>query len=200
MSLPTREKMNNGIELLTDRLQLRPWTREDASGLVELNADPEVLQFTGDAPFQDLDEAVRLIEAYDQFKRYRMGRFTMINKISKEYMGWCGLRYDSESGETDLGFRLLKRFRNQGYATEASVSCLEYGFHSLGLARIIGRAVKENKASIAVLRRLGMKFEKNFNAHGSHCEQYSITLAQWNEMQGSAFRSDANHHKNTRRE
>ncbi len=197
--METTVKLTKEMERQTERILLRPWELKDAPGLLELNTDPEVMRFTGDAPFQNLDEAIRLIESYDQFSRYRMGRFTLINKISNEYMGWCGLNYDAESGETDLGFRLIKKFRGQGYATEASVSCLEYGFRSLELRKIIGRAVKENKASIAVLQGVGMKFEKNFTAHGSLCEQYSITLAQWNEMQESAFRSAANQPEKTGR-
>jgi RimJ/RimL family protein N-acetyltransferase len=40
---------------------------------------------------------------------------------------------------------------------------------------IIGRAMIANKASIGILEKLGMKFEKEFEAHGGKCKQYRIS-------------------------
>ena len=43
------------------------------------------------------------------------------------------------------------------------------------LLKIIGRAIKENTASIRVLERAGIQFEKEFEAHGTKCVPYHVT-------------------------
>ncbi len=167
------------FELHTTRLLLRPMRLEDAEGMFELNQASDVYRNTGDSPFRDLEEAQELIRHYDQFEKYKMGRFTLIEKETKSYAGWCGLKYSEETEETDLGYRILPRFRGQGLATEASEACLEYGFAKLGLEKIIGRATQANAASIAMLKKIGMSFENLFYEHNTVCEQYCLSKKEW---------------------
>jgi len=164
----------NSYILKTPRLTLRNFAREDAESMFQLNADPEVIRYTGDEPFVSCEEVLKFILNYDRYIRYGYGRWTMIHGETLEYLGWCGLNYNEDSKETDLGFRLMKKFWGNGYASEAAKECLNYGFNHLGLRKIIGRALVENTASIRVLTKLGMKFEKEFEAHGSKGQQYFI--------------------------
>jgi RimJ/RimL family protein N-acetyltransferase len=68
-----------------------------------------------------------------------------------EFLGWCGLKYLFETNEVDLGYRFMKKFWGKGYATEAALACIEYGFATLNLHQIVGRALPGNLASIKVL-------------------------------------------------
>jgi ribosomal-protein-alanine N-acetyltransferase len=154
---------------------MREFQEEDAIGMYELNNDPDVIRYTGDDPFASVEAALDFIRKYDAYAKTGCGRLTILLKGSMEYAGWCGLKYDPASFETDLGFRLNKQFWNKGYATEASLRCIEFGFKELKLDKIVGRAMQENKASINVLKKVGMTFEKEFEAHGGICVQYSIT-------------------------
>jgi len=162
------------ITLETTRLLMREFREEDAEGMYQLNFDPDVIRYTGDDPFVSIDAARDFIRKYDAYNKFGRGRLTVLLKKSFEYIGWCGLKYDPDSTETDLGFRLLKKFWNNGYATEASLRSVEYGFNDLRIERIIGRAMQENIASINVLKKIGMVFEKEFEAHGGICVQYCI--------------------------
>ncbi|HEX6892555.1 MAG TPA: GNAT family N-acetyltransferase [Chryseolinea sp.] len=153
---------------------MREFREEDAIGMYELNNDPDVIRYTGDDPFASVESALDFIRKYHAYEETGCGRLTVLLKGSMEYAGWCGLKYDPASLETDLGFRLVKQFWNKGYATEASLRCLEFGFMELKLDKIIGRAMQENKASINVLKKVGMTFEKEFEAHGGICVQYCI--------------------------
>ena len=173
------------FELRTKRLILRPMQQEDAQGMFALNQVPDVFQNTGDAPFNDIEEVNNLIRNYTQFEKYRMGRFSLIEIGSNEYVGWCGLKYQEENKEIDLGYRILPEFRNKGLAIEASEKCLEYGFKNLSLEKIVGRAIKENTASIHILKKLGFKFEKEFPGHGTICEQYIISNIEWKDRLNS---------------
>jgi RimJ/RimL family protein N-acetyltransferase len=153
--------------LKTNRLTLRQLTTDDAESFYLLNNDPEVLQFTGDKPFADVAAARVFLEGYDQYQKYGVGRWAVIRKEDSVFLGWCGLKYTPETNEYDIGFRFFKCFWNQGYATEAAKACLDYGFTVLGLNVIIGRAMKENIASIKVLRKIGMTFDKELDFNGS---------------------------------
>ena len=51
--------------------------------------------------------------------------------------------------------------RGKGYATEAARALIEWAFTNLELARIVATTEDENVASQAVMRRLGMRVERN---------------------------------------
>ncbi len=167
------------FELHTKRLRLRPMKPEDAEGMYELNLPEDVFHNTGDKPFGSIEEAESFILHYDQFAKYKMGRFSIIDILSNSYVGWCGLKFTETTNEVDLGYRILPHYRGKGLAREAAEINLEYGFKNLSLNTIIGRATKENHASIAILQKLGMLFEKEFIAHSTVCVQYTMSLHDW---------------------
>ncbi|AFD06369.1 GNAT family N-acetyltransferase [Solitalea canadensis] len=153
--------MNNAPILFeSDRLLFREFTPEDARGMFELNLAPEVLKFTGDAPFNSIDEARSFITNYTQYQDRGYGRWTVLLKDTNEYLGWCGLKYIPEYMDIDLGYRFLRKYWGQGMATEASKATLSYGFNHLNMDRIVGRAHVDNHASIRVLEKAGLSFEK----------------------------------------
>ncbi len=152
--------MENDAILTTPRAYLREFNIDDAEAMYRLNLDPEVIKYTGNSPFANVDEAREFLINYDHYKKYGYGRWAVINKESHEFLGWCGLKFHEEIF-TDLGFRFFKKFWNKGYATETARASLEYGFNKLGLTEIIGRAVPQNVASIRVLEKLNMKFWKH---------------------------------------
>ena len=55
--------MNKILE--TDRLFLREFTIEDASDFFNLNNDPEVVKYTGDVPFSDINAAKIFLQNYE---------------------------------------------------------------------------------------------------------------------------------------
>lgn len=166
------------FKIETERLIMRHWTLDDVDNIFDLNADPEVIKYTGNDSFRNKDEVIEFITTYDQYKKYKMGRWTVERKPNKEYLGWCGLKFIQDD-EIDLGYRFCKRHWGKGFATESSLAALHYGFHEMALKRIIGRAAKENVRSLRVLKKLDMAYEKDFDSHGFRCEQYFMTAEMW---------------------
>jgi ribosomal-protein-alanine N-acetyltransferase len=148
--------MSQQILLETSRLQLRPFSPEDANALYLLNSDPLVLQYTGDVPFKDAGQAADFIQQYDHYRQFGYGRWAVIDRESSAFLGWCGLKYSPEKLETDIGFRFHRQYWGRGFATEASKVCLDYGFTAIGLSRIVGRAQAGNYSSHKVLEKIGM--------------------------------------------
>ena len=176
----------------TERLLLRETSPMDGEIFYELNSDPEVIKYTGDPPFQSLQEASQFLAAYDHFQKHNRGRWAIIDKSTKEVLGWCGLKLHEGNGENDLGYRLFKKYWNKGYATEASHLALQYGFRRLGLESVIARAVKENVASLRVMNKLGFEYEQDFEDQGYMCVQhrinkYSYVLQSPTEMEISVY-------------
>lgn len=145
------------VQMETDRLWLREMTPADAGLLLSLNEDPQVLQYTGDVAFASVEEARHFLEGYEQYRLFNRGRWAVIRKQDNAFLGWCGLKYHPDTGNTDLGFRLMRAHWNHGYTTEAARACLGYGFQQLGLQEIYAQVRQENKASIRVLKKLGLR-------------------------------------------
>ena len=149
--------------LETDRLFLREFDSNDSKNFYELNQNPNVVKFTGDKPFINILEAKSFLENYKDYKSNGFGRWAVIDKSNSEFLGWCGLKYNPELNETDIGFRFFENYWNKGFATESAKACIEYGFEKLNLKFIVGRAMAENIASIKVLEKIGLRYEKEFN-------------------------------------
>lgn len=143
----------------TERLFLREFILDDAEKFYQLNLNPNVIRYTGNTAFKSINEAKSFLENYNDYKANGYGRWAAINKNNNEFLGWCGLKYGELENETDIGFRFFEEEWNKGYATESAVACLEYGFDVLKLNKIIGRAMKENTASIKVLEKIGLVYE-----------------------------------------
>lgn len=159
----------------TNRLILRHFTKEDAALLFELNKDPEVVKYTGD-PIRDIAHAKQVLEEVilPQYEFYQLGRWAVQLKNGQEFIGWCGLKNRPERNEIDLGYRFMKKYWGNGYATEAAMAAIHFGFNSLHLPRIIGRAMPDNIASLHVLEKCGMIYKYDEVVDGHPAKTYEI--------------------------
>lgn len=149
----------------TKRLILREFSSEDAQFMYDLNLDSEVMKYTGDLPFSSIKESQDFLENYSDYKKNGFGRWVVCLKETDEPIGWCGLKLNEEN-IVDLGFRFFKKHWGKGYATESAQACLDFGFQTLDISEIIGRAATENGASVRVLEKLGMEFFKSDDCKG----------------------------------
>lgn len=163
------------MELETERTYLRKLMVQDAEEFYRLNLDPEVLKFTGDKPFETQKDAETFLASYNPYKEYGVGRLAVIEKSTDQFIGWCGLKFSPDVQEYDIGFRFYKSYWNKGFATETAKRCLDFGFDELGLTQIVGKAMKENDASIKVLEKLGMVFKADFDFDGQEGVIYQKT-------------------------
>lgn len=144
---------------------MRPFRKEDAGDLFELNSDPEVLRYTGDPPFDSIKQAEEFVANYDHYEKHGYGRWAVIKKEDDKFIGWCGLKLN-EQNHIDIGFRFSQNEWGKGYATEAAKATMLFGFNTLGMKEIIARAAEENKASLRVIEKLGMEFWKKDESKG----------------------------------
>ncbi|MFY0608310.1 MAG: GNAT family N-acetyltransferase [Cyclobacteriaceae bacterium] len=149
------------IIIETERLLLREITLEDTVHMLRLHADEEVQKYTGESVIESMSEMRSAIQTrISDYKKYGYGRWAVVLKDGMHFVGWAGLAYLPEFDEIDLGYRFLPQFWGNGLATEASQAILTFGFEKLKLTRIIAMAMKDNVASIRVMEKVGMKYEK----------------------------------------
>ncbi|MDB9702242.1 GNAT family N-acetyltransferase [Flavobacteriales bacterium] len=153
------------IVLTTDRLILREFKPSDGEAMFHLNSDEEVLRYTGDKQFDSVKDAKKFFDNYPDYEKNGFGRWAVVTKEDSEVIGWCGLK-KHEDNKVDIGYRLFKNQWNNGFATEASIACLEYGFQVFELEEIVANAAEENKASIRVMEKIGMEFQQKMTCEG----------------------------------
>jgi RimJ/RimL family protein N-acetyltransferase len=162
-------------KLETPRLYLREMNVSDASDIYHLNLDPQVIKYTGDVAFDSIADAKRFIETYDHYEKYGFGRWAMISKSDHAFIGWCGIKYSPSIGEYDIGYRLMKKYWGQNYATEAASACIDWAFAKLDISTIIGRSVEENIASCRVLEKIGLRYVKTIKENNDMLKIYQIS-------------------------
>jgi len=146
----------------TERLYFREFTLEDAQLLVNLNSDPRVTKYTEKGSITTLEEAIKRLQT-DILPQYgnKLGRWAVFLKTNNEFIGWCGVKYIEKENIYTLGYRFFPQHWGKGYATEAAKASLEYATNVLGIKNIVAKAMKENTASIRVMKKLGMIYLKD---------------------------------------
>lgn len=109
----------------------------------------------------------------------------IIDKDTRQLIGWCGLDHLDRTRSNPVLFYLLKAdYWGKGLATEAARAVLGYGFGELDLDRIDGAAALENIASKRVMEKIGMRYS-GIDEEGG----YSFTLAREEYFQTGVDRS-----------
>jgi RimJ/RimL family protein N-acetyltransferase len=93
-----------------------------------------------------------------------------IEKCSGRLVGFSGLKYLEDLQEVDVGYRFLPDCWGKGYATESAKVLMQQGILEHGITRIIGLVQPENLASVRVLSKLGLTFERKIRPSGSASE------------------------------
>lgn len=147
--------------LETERLILRCISLKDKEEMYQMYTNAAVHKYTGEPLIESMEEMERAIQTrIINYEKYGYGRWATILKDGMQFIGWAGLAYLPEFDEIDIGYRFLPKYWGKGYATEVSQAILTYGFDNLQLERIIAIAMNENKASIRVMEKIGMHFDK----------------------------------------
>ncbi|MCZ8168974.1 GNAT family N-acetyltransferase [Flavobacterium sp.] len=155
--------------LETERLYMRPFKTADAADLFAMDNNPKVHIYLWQQPTLDQEESVKTI-AYilEQYHRNQIGRFATFLKETDEFIGWTGIKFIDdhvENGHTnfyDYGYRLPEAYWGKGYATEATLKWLEFGFQTMNIPMMHAYAHRENGASNHILQKTGFIFQATY--------------------------------------
>jgi ribosomal-protein-alanine N-acetyltransferase len=164
--------------LKTARLTLRGFGLEDVEPLYHILQVPGILRYFPNPDPPPRDRVERLItHQLGHWDEHGYGWWAVELPDQCELMGWCGLTFLPETGETEVAYLLAKPHWGQGYATEAAWAALRYGVEHVDVEQIIGLTHPQNVRSQRVLEKLGMSFVDQAEYFGMQLYRYAIQLA-----------------------
>ena len=141
----------------TERLFARALNLNDAEFLYPILSDKETMKYYP-APY-DIEGVQNWINrSLISYKKNGFGLWAIINKESNIFIGQCGISLQNIDGKIvpEIGYHMHKDFWNKGYATEAALGSLNYGFETLKLDKIYIHTYVNNIPAQRVAEKLGM--------------------------------------------
>lgn len=146
----------------TPRLRLRTAALDDAAFYMELVNDPSWIANIGQRNIHTLEAARAALESgpMAQFREHGYSLYIVERRSDGATVGMAGLvRRDSLPGP-DIGYAVRPAYWGQGYAWEAAAAIVRHAQHVLRLPTLYGITSLQNQASINLLNKLGLRFER----------------------------------------
>lgn len=143
----------------TERLILRKWKESDLDPFSRMNADARVMEYF--PKLLTLEETKAFIDRITRhIDDHGYGLFACELKETREFMGYVGLAIPNIETEftpcVEIGWRLAFDYCGKGYATEAAIAVLKFGFEELGLNEVLSWTVPANVRSRRIMEKIGM--------------------------------------------
>lgn len=140
----------------TPRCVIRETTEQDVDAFYAIYENPAVTRYM-EPLFADREEEIQYTRQYREniYEFYGFGIWTVILKETGEVIGRAGLSMREGFEEPELGFVIGVPWQRQGLAAEVCRAVLAYGREELLFTRVQALTVPENKASTALLQKLG---------------------------------------------
>ncbi len=140
----------------TPRLIITKIDKGDIDLLFQLTGNQQVMKYFPTT--LNYPETRRMLDKIRyQYKTYGYSFWKLLLKNSNEFVGIAGLLNQKIDGhaETEISYRILPRYWNRGFATEAARACKEYAETVLNKKRLISIIHPDNFASKRVAKKLG---------------------------------------------
>lgn len=149
---------------------MRPVTVGDAALMLAVWNDPAFIRHVTDRGIRTLDQARDAIRSGAQklFEEYGYGPYCMSLKSDGSMIGICGLFKRENLEDPDIGFSVLPEYCGKGYAGEAAESVVEYARSRLGIGILTAIVSPKNAASIGLIKKLGLTFERMVTMPGDN--------------------------------
>lgn len=153
------------INILTHRLRLSQLVASDVLAVYEYRSDPEVCRYQSFEPssLSDVEEFIGDLESITFDTPGTWFQFAIRLQESGLVIGDLGVHFIAEdSRQVEIGFTVAPAHQGRGFATETVLGILAYLFERVHKHRVFASVDPRNVASIALLKRAGMRQEAHF--------------------------------------
>jgi RimJ/RimL family protein N-acetyltransferase len=167
------DRPTDRVCLRTPRLMLREWRDQDRESFAAMNQDPRVMKhFPGPMERGASDAFVDKVDGLHATLGYTLWVVEVLHSArgSTSFAGFTGLMPPSfdppfahQEPLVEVGWRLWPQWWGLGIATEAARASLVHGFDVVGLPEIVSFTVVANAPSRAVMERIGMRHDGEFD-------------------------------------
>jgi RimJ/RimL family protein N-acetyltransferase len=160
----------NSVIFETERLVVRPYTRDDVEFVFDMYSRWEVQRFIGATP-RSLESTEEALAAIDRWRALSQsdalsGAWAVTLRGSDQLIGTVMLKLLPLSAPShplplsddyEIGWHLHPDHWGNGYATEAGAGVMRHAFDG-GLPEVLAVVYPDNEPSKQVARRLGMEY------------------------------------------
>lgn len=170
------------LELLTERLRLRPYQQTDFDAFAKMHGDPLLKANTHAKPMNRL-QARDLFDGYmAAFARDGFGMLNMRLRDTDADVGECGLWYRDDAEGYTLRYTIRKEHWNLAYSIEAVRAILADAFDAHGLEKVQAIAMQHNERSLRVLLKAGFRQIDNSFRDVPGFLRFSLDAEQWRAL------------------
>ncbi len=116
------------------------------------------------------------------YSDYGYGPYRLALAKSDEAIGICGLFKRDNLDDPDIGFAILPVHCGKGYAFEAANIVATHAREGLGLKRMTAIVSQKNNASIGLIEKLGLTFERMLLMPGED-EEICLYAIDWGKAE-----------------
>ncbi len=164
----------------TARLEGRRVTMDDLAVLHALQQDPRVMATLGGRLLSEDEVRQQIQRQIEHWQNHGFGVWNW-RLADGQFVGRGGVRF-SEIGqrtEVELLYAIGSRFWRNGYASEIAAAAIDAAFIHLGVESVASWTLPHNAASQEVMKKAGLRFERDVTWALLPHVFYRITSEQW---------------------
>jgi len=167
-------------EINTERLILRTFREDDIVPMQQILNGEDVLRYFPKTDPLSRERVERMISnILKHWEEHGFGLWAVENRFNGVLLGRCGLQIIPDTGEREVDFIFGREYWGRGFATEAGLSSLKYGFEIAQIDEIVGIVHVDNIASQRVLEKIGMQCTRRAHYFGLDCFRYAIKREEY---------------------
>ncbi len=144
----------------SERLLMRPQSRDDAEALHEAYSDTELMTWWSSEPHSSLEQTREYLTTHNMPSEWR--GWVMIERTSGAIVGTLAT-HDHRPRNAEIGYLVLRRFWGRGYAREGVSRLIDLMWEE-GNRRVMADTDPDNAASNRLLKALGFTLEGRLRA------------------------------------
>lgn len=165
------------MRIETERLILRPIGMKDLEDVLELHAQPAIIEFLGTLTPELARE--RLERSERNWEQGGYDLMAVLERSSGRFLGRAGVHHWPEFNETEAGWAFRREAWGQGYATEAARASIDWAFRTLPVPYVTAMIRPDNGRSQAVARRLGLAPLRDDFVFGLPVVVHAVDRRRW---------------------
>ncbi len=159
--------MDDDLDIETDRLRLRRYRTEDVDELAAMFADAEHMRFYP-ATFTREQTQGWVAEQLERYERDGFGLLVAEDKTTGAVVGTFGpaVRVVEDQRVVEIGWHVRPGWKGVGIAPEAAAAVRDWVFEHLPVDHVISLVRPENRPSVRVAEKIGMRVDREVEYHG----------------------------------
>jgi ribosomal-protein-alanine N-acetyltransferase len=165
---------------------MRPIAHDLLDDLHRLWTEPDVRRYLFDDQVISREQVEsEITSSMECFSKGGFGLWGLFLKGEGALIGFCGYRFFHDPPELQLLYGLAPRYWSKGYATEAAKAAIRHGFEHLSFDRVTASADAPNAASLRVMERAGLKFDRRVMNDGLDTVYYCLSKEDYESQRDS---------------